>query len=97
VIKKEISNMKASIDRIMENMKRNNLKLCYFIIDTVRTFVPNVKFSEEKINIIKNSFEQHQLGKIESNHLNHYYRGSKLLEEDEEDTNDYYRARNNAS
>ena len=73
IIKQELSEMQKSIDKIMAHIKTNNLKLVYFVIDSIKALVPKIQFSKSNLRIIQDSFSQHQLGKIEIDRLTSYY------------------------
>ena len=61
------------IERINNIMKQNNMNLCYFIIKTIQTLVPSVKFSSTKMSIIKKAFNEYKLGEINSDKLNDHF------------------------
>jgi hypothetical protein len=62
VIKQESVAIQKRIDNIL---KINNLKLCYFVVDTIKTLVPSVKFTAPKMKIIREAFSNYQLGEIQ--------------------------------
>ena len=62
VIKQESVAIQKRIDNIL---KINNLELCYFVVDTVKTLVPSVKFTASKMKIIQEAFSNYQLGEIQ--------------------------------
>jgi hypothetical protein len=55
-------------------MQQNNLKLCYFVVDTIKALVPAVKFTIRKMKIIQKAFINRQLGDIQIDNLKNYYR-----------------------
>jgi hypothetical protein len=72
----------------------NNLRQAYFMIDSIKALTPSAKVSEQAIKTIKESFNKHGLGKLDVDHLNQYYRGTKLINEtDDEDDNCKYRTK----
>ena len=70
IVKRESLETIKSIERIM---KMNNMKLCYFVIDTIKTLIPTVKFSKEKIESIATTFKNHELGNIQAVDMFRYY------------------------
>jgi hypothetical protein len=73
VIKQEMIPIQKSIDHIMVNMKMNNMKMCFFVIDVIKQLVPSVVVSDEKLKFIHDCYSFHELGKIEMNSLTAYY------------------------
>lgn len=63
----------AIIDRINFIMKQNNTNLCYFIIQTIKTLVPSVKFDSTKMSHIEKAFNDYKLGDIKSDKLNEHF------------------------
>jgi hypothetical protein len=70
VVKQESVAIQKRIDKIMQ---QNNLKLCYFVVDTIKALVPAVRFTTSKMKIIQEAFISHQLGDIQIDNLKNYY------------------------
>lgn len=70
IVKNESKVILNHIDRIL---KLNNMKLCYFVIDTIKTLMPSVKFSVNKMKLIQETYSRHQLGNINVNNLTEHY------------------------
>jgi hypothetical protein len=66
VVKQESVALQKRIDKIMQ---QNNLKLCYYEVDTIKA----VKFTTSKMKIIQEAFISHQLGDIQIDNLKKYY------------------------
>ena len=54
-------------------MKQNNTNLCYFIIKTIQTLVPSVKFCSAKMSFIEKAFNEYKLGEIKSDKLSDHF------------------------
>ena len=54
-------------------MKLNNSKLCYFVVNTIKTLVPSVKFSVSKMKLIQEAFSNYQLGEIKLENLKNHF------------------------
>jgi hypothetical protein len=80
--------------RIVNILNINNLKLCYFVVDTIKTLVPNVKFTAPKMKIIQEAFSNYQLGEIQLDNLKNHFcsTDNNLLNKNESDpsVNDEY-------
>jgi hypothetical protein len=84
VIKQESVAIQKRIDNIL---KINNLKLCYFVVDTIKTLVPSVKFTAPKMKIIREAFSNYQLGEIQLDNLKNHFcsTDNNLLNKNESD------------
>jgi hypothetical protein len=69
-VEKESNEIVKSMDNIL---KRNNIKFCYFVIDTIKSLVPSVSFSKSKMEYISAAFSHHELGNVQVEHLNKYF------------------------
>jgi hypothetical protein len=70
VIKQESIAIQNKIENIL---KMNNIKLCYFVVNTVKTLVPGVKFNANKMKIIQEAFSNYQLGEIKLDNLKNHF------------------------
>jgi hypothetical protein len=97
LVEKESNEIVKSIDNIL---KKNNMKLCYFVVDAIKSLVPSVSFSKSKMEYISAAFSHHELGNVQAEHLNKYF-----LKNDKEtksansnyyvnDSNEEYKANN---
>jgi hypothetical protein len=90
IVKNESKVILNHIDRIL---KLNNMKLCYFVIDTIKTLMPSVKFSVNKMKLIQETFSRHQLGNINVNNLTEHYclkeRDENLDDSEDQDDANY--------
>jgi hypothetical protein len=73
-IKTKMNELKTDIGKsFSKQLVDNNIKLCYFFIDLIKTMNPNCeKPSEKVLHTISNRFNSHQLGNISSNALKEY-------------------------
>jgi hypothetical protein len=60
-------------NRIESIMKLNNSNLCYFVMNTIKTLVPSVKFSVSKMKVIQEAFSNYQLGEIKLENLKNHF------------------------
>jgi hypothetical protein len=90
IVKNESKVILNHIDRIL---KLNNMKLCYFVIDAIKTLMPSVKFSVNKMKLIQEAFNRHQLGNINVNNLTEHYclkeRDKNLDDSEDQDDANY--------
>jgi hypothetical protein len=95
-LKSSIEKINKSISEISATIAINNMKLSYFIIDTIKILFPTVQMSNEKSKAIVESFNFHQLGSLESNNFQKYCNKHKTARERKNNTsdnikvNDYY-------
>ena len=73
-INTNMNELKTDIEKFLnQQLVDNNIKLCYFFIDLIKTMNPNCeKTSEKVLHTISNRFNSHQLGNISSNALKEY-------------------------
>ena len=60
-------------------MKQNNTNLCYFIINTIKTLVPNVQFCNTIMSYIEKAFSEYKLGEIKSEELSEHFCQNKQM------------------
>ena len=86
-------------NRIEKIMQQNNLKLCYFVVDTIKALVPTVKFTTSKMKITQEAFSNHLLGILDMQlkKLKNYFRRSETTssESGQSDENVYKPTSNN--
>jgi hypothetical protein len=73
-VNEKFEEIKLSIESITSKLiQNNNVKICHFLLDTIKLIVPNVARPDKKqINIINNRLNVHQMGSISTNSLNEY-------------------------
>ena len=76
IVKEECT---AVIERIKTIMKQNNTNLCYFIINTIKTLVPNVQFCNTIMSYIEKAFSEYKLGEIKSEELSEHFCQNKHM------------------
>jgi hypothetical protein len=87
IIKRESVETIKTIERIL---KLNNMKLCYFVIDTIKALVTNVKLTNVKIESIAGAFRDHELGNIQVDDMVRYYcpKSVKITSTNADDVNE---------
>lgn len=69
-----IAVFKANIESAL---KYNNIRVCYFLIDALKSSVQNFQLKKEQAVALANAFKRHELGNVDHNELMNLASGQK--------------------